>query len=592
MPNQIANQTQIKDYIRQGNQLKKAGNLTEAQEKYTAALELNPKSVPALNQLGKIYEQQQDYHQAIPYLQKIVQYKPDNIEFQQRLAEALMKTKDFSAAATAYQAALMLQPKDPKTLYNSLAEALAKQGEALQAITIYQNLLNSEAVEILKQNSRLGDVIIQLSVRQGTLQQAMTCFRKACEHQPLNSWHHYYLATALVKQNDIDEAVNAYQKTIEIQPDLFQAYLGLSKVLMQKKQREQAFKVAIKALKLKPKHHKIHLFIRDWARIFSKQVPEQEFKEKGQAYFKTLKKIDEPGMPYAIIADVLFELEQLSEAIQYNQSSLYQNLKKVKPEFISKHWVQGGSQKPSFLIIGVAKCGTSSLYDYMIQHPQILPAVMKEPSKLSHKWKKIDHYLDYYSSLFPLLPQSERFQTGEASTSYFVSEQAAQIISSYFSDSKLIIILRNPVKRYISQYQFNLKKGIGKQSLQKTIDSDLKKIESMKDSSELLSVLERTRFLKLGMYVYFIKRWMSLLPREQFLILRMEDLAENPNSVMKQVFNFLDVPNYQDIQYLRKNQGTYSAQIDENLLSRLYDFYRPHNQKLEEFLGRKFNWEP
>jgi hypothetical protein len=101
----------------------------------------------------------------------------------------------------------------------------------------------------------------------------------------------------------------------------------------------------------------------------------------------------------------------------------------------------------------------------------------------------------------------------------------------------------------------------------------------------------KSKFLITGLYVYFLEKWMSLFPKEQFLILRNEDLSQAPAAVMSQVFEFLGVPDCQHIEYPRKNTTTYPSQIDEILLTRLQEFYRPHNQKLEEFLGRKFNWD-
>ena len=55
-----------------------------------------------------------------------------------------------------------------------------------------------------------------------------------------------------------------------------------------------------------------------------------------------------------------------------------------------KHWDKGERQSPNFLIAGVMKCGTSSVYDYLIQHPQILPAFEKEPHFLSRTLLKSD----------------------------------------------------------------------------------------------------------------------------------------------------------------------------------------------------------
>ena len=84
---------------------------------------------------------------------------------------------------------------------------------------------------------------------------------------------------------------------------------------------------------------------------------------------------------------------------------------------------------------------------------------------------------------------------------------------------------------------------------------------------------------------------MTILPKEKFCILQSSDLMKDPRYVMKHAFEFLELPNCENIQYTLKNQGSYSSKVNESLLSRLYEFYRPHNQRLEEFLGRKFNWD-
>ncbi len=587
--------TQIKDFIRQGNQLKKAGKLTEAQEKYTAALEVNPQSVPALNQLGKIYEQQQDYEQAIPYLQQIVQHKPDNIEFQERLADALMKTKDFSAAATTYQAALLLQPEDPKLLYNSLAEALAKQGEPSQAIAVYQNLLNSEVTKLLQDNPRLGDVIIQLSIRQGTLKQAVTAFQKACQHQPLNPWHHYYLAIALAKQGKTDEAIRAYRQAIQIQPNLFQAYLELGKVLMKEKKGDELFDCCIKALKIKPNDGKAHSLLRIWLSRFSRSVSQEALKEKAQVYqtiYDQLKQDQsQPIVSHLNMSSFLMKLDRLAEAIQCNQKAIYNQLYQSQPKFVTQYWKENQLSKPDFLIIGVAKCGTTSLYKYMVKHPKILPSLVKELNMFGLSQNREEFKLDYYLSFFPPFKQSDGFITGEASTSYIHTKGVENLVCDYFPDIKIIVILRDPVKRFISHYQQAVR-GVmqEKRSLEKAINAGLKEVKKINDPYQSIETAHNKHLVD-GMYVYFLERWMNVFPEKKFLILRNEDLAQYPRKVMKQVFEFLNVPDYEKIDFVAKNTGTYSSQVDESLLSQLYEFYRPHNQRLEEFLGRKFDWE-
>ena len=58
---------------------------------------------------------------------------------------------------------------------------------------------------------------------------------------------------------------------------------------------------------------------------------------------------------------------------------------------------------------------------------------------------------------------------------------------------------------------------------------------------------------------------------------------------MKQVFNFLGLPDYQIQNYPKLNAGSYTS-ISESLRQKLSDYFQPHNQRLEEYLGMKFNW--
>ena len=60
---------------------------------------------------------------------------------------------------------------------------------------------------------------------------------------------------------------------------------------------------------------------------------------------------------------------------------------------------------------------------------------------------------------------------------------------------------------------------------------------------------------------------------------------------MKRVFNFLGVPNYRAIEYVRHNQGYYKANKHLEIRQAMQDFFAPYNQQLEKLLGRKFNWD-
>jgi Sulfotransferase domain len=99
------------------------------------------------------------------------------------------------------------------------------------------------------------------------------------------------------------------------------------------------------------------------------------------------------------------------------------------------------------IILGGAKCGTTSLYFYLIQHPKILPSIKKE----LFFFNKFHKTTEWYRKQFPEIIGEEEI-TGEGTPIYFVHPQVARRIFDYNPKIKLIVLLRNPVDRAYSQY--------------------------------------------------------------------------------------------------------------------------------------------
>jgi hypothetical protein len=106
------------------------------------------------------------------------------------------------------------------------------------------------------------------------------------------------------------------------------------------------------------------------------------------------------------------------------------------------------------------------------------------------------------------------------------------------------------------------------------------------------SLLEQISLLHTipSLYIYFIKKWMKVFPKEQLLILKSEDFYGNPPATMKQVHHFLNLPDHQLTEYRNYNPGSYHS-VPDALRCQLAEFFQPYNRELEDYLGRKFNWE-
>ncbi|GAB4291582.1 MAG: hypothetical protein Fur0025_26880 [Oscillatoriaceae cyanobacterium] len=247
---------------------------------------------------------------------------------------------------------------------------------------------------------------------------------------------------------------------------------------------------------------------------------------------------------------------------------------------------------PNFMIIGAQKCGTTSLYNYLTAHPQVIPAKQKEIHFFDNYFEK---GVDWYLKQFPSIDYDKNLITGEASPYYIFHPHVPQRLYRLFPATKLIVLLRNPVERAISHYYMELSRGDEYLSLAEAIakesdrvDLELAKLES--DPSYYSIAHRRYSYLSRGLYREQLQRWFDWFPQEQFLILKSEDLFAHPAAIVRQVFKFLELPEYELPEYRRYMAGNY-GQIDRGIKAALSEYFRPHNRQLEQYLGREFNWD-
>src|SRR5699024_9381850 len=125
-----------------------------------------------------------------------------------------------------------------------------------------------------------------------------------------------------------------------------------------------------------------------------------------------------------------------------------------KEEFISGNKIIENSQfsTPNFLIIGAPKAGTTSLFQYLAKHQHIIPSQKKELLYFSVNQRM---GLRGYLKNFPLKQEKMNKLTFEASPSYLFYPNGLQRIKRLFPGIKLVVLLRDPVNRAFSQWNFN-----------------------------------------------------------------------------------------------------------------------------------------
>jgi hypothetical protein len=236
--------------------------------------------------------------------------------------------------------------------------------------------------------------------------------------------------------------------------------------------------------------------------------------------------------------------------------------------------------KPTFLIIGAQKAGTTSLFRYLLQHPDILAPVVKKEL----------HFFDlnfyrgskWYCSHFPL--QKYRKITGEKSPYYFYHPLVPKRSFEFNHKLKLIALLRDPVKRAYSHYNHEIENKREKRTFRQAINQEIKKvdIDHIRLSRSEISYSanhHRYSYYARGCYVEQLDLWMQFFPRDQFYFETSERFFRDPQEVCSEIFDFLKLKPFTPSTAIRHNSGKYDPIIESDKYW-LAKMYKECNRKL------------
>lgn len=191
----------------------------------------------------------------------------------------------------------------------------------------------------------------------------------------------------------------------------------------------------------------------------------------------------------------------------------------------------------NLVIPGAAKSGTSSLHDLLDQHPDIDMSKPKEPQHFSFD----DLYargLAAHNALF----RSDRLYRyhGESSQSYMVHPAAMDRIKACLPSPKVILLLRDPVDRLWSQYQWNYRRAVERAPLMKALN------ERGEDTGYTFNPATQMYhvnggYLSASRYAHWVPLWRGTFGDDKVLVLRTEDLGTDTARIMARCFAFLDV---------------------------------------------------
>jgi len=287
--------------------------------------------------------------------------------------------------------------------------------------------------------------------------------------------------------------------------------------------------------------------------------------------------------------------------------------------------IESNKKWPNFFIVGAPKAGTTSLFHYLSQVPEIYFPKIKEPHYFSQIAVPENHYISPIRDTTQYLKLYENVDVkilGDASVYYLSDPKAPKLIHNVSPNSHIIISLRDPVERAYSHYLFQVTNFWLKTLFHEQLIKELKHQESFANPSIRLES---------GLYYENVKRYLDIFSPKHVKIIIFEEWVKNPKNVITEIMKFLDLNDFQfefnavpyneyktavkfSRQIIKSKRVSNIARIlltksqRDHLRDKLFkkgkkpqmttqdrktlvDFYKDDVRKLENLLGRKLPWK-
>ena len=244
---------------------------------------------------------------------------------------------------------------------------------------------------------------------------------------------------------------------------------------------------------------------------------------------------------------------------------------------------------PDAVIIGAQKCGTSSLQGYLVQHPGVVPPLRKEVHYFDLNYARGDAW---YRAHFGCV--GEAGLNLDASPYYLFHPAVPARMHALLPAAKLVVLLRDPVRRAYSHYWHERAKGRETLEFEDAIKAEPERISAAEAGLADGSIArsedhQRFSYLARGRYAEQLERWLALYPRERLHVVRFEDLVKDPLGGLNDTLAFLGLPAASRVDLEARNTRRYPP-LSEPTARRLREYFEPHNRHLERLLGRSMGW--
>jgi hypothetical protein len=259
---------------------------------------------------------------------------------------------------------------------------------------------------------------------------------------------------------------------------------------------------------------------------------------------------------------------------------------------------------PDFLVIGVKRGGTTSMFNYLTMHPGILGLFPQSRARKSSDYffKHQSDGLRWYRSHFHTAGHRDRLRrrlgyapvAGEVSPYYLWDPRIAGAAHAVNPDLKAVALLRDPVERAWSHYQERVANGVEPLSFRDALAAEEGRLagEMEKMRADPLYYSEAHdwySYRSRGVYQPQLENWRSVFADDRLLVVRSEDMYADVQGTFDEISAFLGVPAHRLPTTKTFGAGRRST-MPEAERSELTEFYRGPNAELESYLGRPLGW--
>lgn len=252
---------------------------------------------------------------------------------------------------------------------------------------------------------------------------------------------------------------------------------------------------------------------------------------------------------------------------------------------------------PDFLIIGTQRGGTTSLYRYLSQHPQVCAPLGKELQYFTLNWHRSCRW---YRAHFPksgIRDGVERgsTQTFEASPYYLFHPHAPARAAGVVPQARLVALLRDPVERAYSHFLHNVRYGYEALSFEAAIDAEEERIgeetrRMFEDPCYVSHDHQHFSYVARGRYASQVRRWQEHYPPSRLLILTTENLCQRPGETFSTLLRFLELKEWHPPSFPQHTQRTLAeSQMKPEMRTKLAKIFDGPNRELRELIGQELS---